>query len=62
VLDYLDIKVTSVRMPLFELGRAAMEALRRRIAGVQVANRQISEPIELIERASTATAPGAVTD
>lgn len=54
LLDFLDVKVTSVRMPLFELGMAAAEALVAKIHGASVPSAQVDSPMELVERSSTA--------
>jgi LacI family transcriptional regulator len=53
LLDYLDVGVTSVHMPLYELGKAAAEALIGRIRGNQNPSAQISEPMYVVDRAST---------
>jgi LacI family transcriptional regulator len=56
-LAYLDVPVTSVCMPLAELGGAAVDALIDRIEGAAAADVLIREPMTLVERASVAAAP-----
>lgn len=56
-LDYFDIRVTAVRMPLAEMGRTAMVAILDLFAGKTVHDIRIDEPITLITRRSTAAPP-----
>ena len=53
ILDYLDLRISSVRMPLFELGRISMLHLFNRINGNPNAAVEISDPMELVLRSST---------
>ncbi len=53
--------LTTVRQPLPEMGRAAVELLRRRMEGVEAEARRVVLPTELVVRASTAAAPGRLT-
>jgi DNA-binding LacI/PurR family transcriptional regulator len=57
-LAFLDVPVTSVAMPLAELGSAAVDALIARIdGGGQARDVLIREPMSLVPRASVAQAP-----
>ena len=56
-LAYLDVPVTSVAMPLVELGAAAVDALIDRIERTPASDLMIREPMTLITRASVAPAP-----
>jgi DNA-binding LacI/PurR family transcriptional regulator len=56
-LAYLDVPVTSVCMPLAELGAAAVDALIARIDGDAGSDTLISEPMFLVSRESVAAAP-----
>jgi DNA-binding LacI/PurR family transcriptional regulator len=53
-LGFLDVPVTSVSMPLEELGAAAVRALIERVDGKPGQDVLISDPLVLVERASTA--------
>ncbi|HEY5362257.1 MAG TPA: LacI family DNA-binding transcriptional regulator [Streptosporangiaceae bacterium] len=57
-LAFLDVPITSVCMPLAELGTAAVDALIARIEGEPAADVLIREPMGLQARASTAAPPG----
>jgi LacI family transcriptional regulator len=57
-LAFLEVPVTSVCMPLAELGTAAVDALVARIEGEPAADVLIREPIELEQRGSVGPAPG----
>jgi DNA-binding LacI/PurR family transcriptional regulator len=57
-LAFLEVPVTSVSMPLAELGAAAVDALIGRIDGTPPANVLVREPMFLVPRASTGRAPG----
>lgn len=46
--------LTSVRLPLVEIGSEGVELLVRRVLGEETTDRDIVLPVELIERASTA--------
>jgi len=56
-LAFLDVPVTSVCMPLAELGAAAVDALIARIEGSPASDVLIREPMHLITRASAGPAP-----
>jgi DNA-binding LacI/PurR family transcriptional regulator len=57
-LAFLEVPVTSVCMPLAELGAAAVDALIARIeASSPVADLLIREPMFLVPRASVAPPP-----
>jgi LacI family transcriptional regulator len=61
-LGFLDVPVTSVCMPLAQLGSAAIDALIARIEGTDTnqaapANVMVSEPMFLVPRASVAAPP-----
>ena len=56
-LAYLDVPVTSIRMPLAELGGAAVDALIARIERTPVTDVMIREPMPLVPRSSVAAAP-----
>lgn len=61
-LAFLDVPVTSVAMPLAELGSAAVDALITRIEAqdpVTAADVMIREPMSLVHRDSVARPPGA---
>ena len=58
-LAFLEVPVTSVCMPLAELGAAAVDALITRIEGGPAADVLISEPMYLISRGSVAPPPPA---
>ncbi|WP_327153261.1 LacI family DNA-binding transcriptional regulator [Streptomyces tubercidicus] len=55
ILNYLEIQLTAVKMPLFDLGEAAMNALAERLSGGEPLSRQIDGPIELVVRHSTSS-------
>ncbi len=57
-LAFLDVPVTSVCMPLAELGAAAVDALLDRIEGNAQADVMVSEPLFLVSRGSVAAPPG----
>jgi LacI family transcriptional regulator len=54
---YTEPPLTTVEMPLVELGAAAFEALMARIEGQAVRSTMLSEPPRLIVRSSTAAPP-----
>jgi LacI family transcriptional regulator len=56
-LAFLEVPVTSVCMPLAELGAAAVDALIARIEGTLAADVLVREPMHLIARASVAPPP-----
>ena len=56
-LGYLDVPVTSVCMPLAELGAAAVDALIARIDGVGGSDVLIREPMSLVNRGSAGPPP-----
>jgi DNA-binding LacI/PurR family transcriptional regulator len=58
-LAFLDVPVTSVCMPLVELGAAAVDALISRVEGNPAANVMVGEPMFLLPRQSVAPPPGA---
>jgi LacI family transcriptional regulator len=51
--DYLDPPLTSVAMPLLELGAAAVDAVLRQLGGAPAADVAIRVPPAIVERAST---------
>jgi LacI family transcriptional regulator len=53
-LEFLDVSITSVSMPLQQLGAAAVLALMGRINGLPGTDVMISDPLVLVERSSTA--------
>jgi DNA-binding LacI/PurR family transcriptional regulator len=53
-LAYLDVPVTSISMPLAELGSAAVDALIARIERVHAADVMVDKPMRLILRGSVA--------
>jgi DNA-binding LacI/PurR family transcriptional regulator len=56
-LAFLEVPVTSVAMPLAELGSAAVDALIARIEREPVSNVMIRRPMSLVQRASVAYPP-----
>jgi LacI family transcriptional regulator len=58
-LGYLDVPVTSISMPLPELGAAAVDALIARIDGTGGSDVLISEPMSLVARGSVGPPPAA---
>jgi LacI family transcriptional regulator len=56
-LAFLEVPVTSVSMPLPELGGAAVDALIARIEGTPAGDVMVREPMSLRERASVAPPP-----
>jgi LacI family transcriptional regulator len=58
-LAYLDVPVTSVCMPLVELGAAAVDGLIARVEGRPATDVVISEPMFLISRGSVGPPPSA---
>jgi LacI family transcriptional regulator len=56
-LGYLDVPVTSVCMPLAELGAAAVDALIARIDGAGGSDVLIREPMSLVRRGSVGPPP-----
>ena len=57
-LAFLEVPVTSVSMPLVELGAAAVDALVSRVDGQPPADVLVREPMFLVPRASVGRAPG----
>jgi DNA-binding LacI/PurR family transcriptional regulator len=57
-LAFLEVPVTSVSMPLPELGAAAVDALISRVDGTPPTNVLVREPMSLVPRASVGRAPG----
>jgi LacI family transcriptional regulator len=57
-LAFLDVPVTSVAMPLAELGSAAVDALIARIDAEDAPDVMIREPMSLVHRDSVAPPPG----
>jgi LacI family transcriptional regulator len=51
-LAFLDVPVTSVSMPLAELGSAAVDALIARVEGSQAGDVMVREPMSLLLRDS----------
>jgi LacI family transcriptional regulator len=56
-LAFLDVAVTSVAMPLAELGRAAIDALIARIEGKPATDVMVREPMSLLPRQSVSRPP-----
>ncbi len=56
-LTYLEVPVASIRMPLSELGAAAVDALIARIEGAPAGDVMVREPMSLIRRGSVALLP-----
>jgi DNA-binding LacI/PurR family transcriptional regulator len=56
-LAYLEVPVTSVSMPLPELGGAAVDALITRIEGAAGGDVMVREPMRLLKRGSVAPPP-----
>jgi LacI family transcriptional regulator len=56
-LAYLDVPVTSISMPLAELGAAAVDALIDRIDGRRGSDVLIGEPMSLVSRGSVGPPP-----
>jgi LacI family transcriptional regulator len=56
-LAYLDVPVTSISMPLAELGAAAVDALIARIDGAGGSDVRITEPMSLVSRGSVGPPP-----
>jgi LacI family transcriptional regulator len=56
-LGYLDVPVTSVCMPLAELGAAAVDALIARIDGTGGSDVLVGEPMSLVSRGSVGPPP-----
>jgi LacI family transcriptional regulator len=56
-LAFLEVPVTSVSMPLAELGAAAVDALISRIEGTPPSNVLVRGPMSLVPRASVGPAP-----
>jgi LacI family transcriptional regulator, galactose operon repressor len=57
-LAFLEVPVTSVSMPLEELGSAAVDALIARIEGGTAADVLVREPMALVARSSVGAPPG----
>jgi len=57
-LAFLEVPVTSVAMPLAELGAAAVDALISRVDGMPSANVLVRGPMSLVRRASVGRAAG----
>jgi LacI family transcriptional regulator len=53
LLEYLEVPVTAIRMPLWELGVTAVDALLDQIAGGRLRNIQVDVPPLLVIRGST---------
>jgi LacI family transcriptional regulator len=56
-LGYLDVPITSISMPLAELGAAAVDALIARIDGAGGSDVLIGEPMSLVSRGSVGPPP-----
>jgi LacI family transcriptional regulator len=56
-LAYLGVPVTSVSMPLPELGGAAVDALITRVEGAPAGDVMVREPMRLLQRGSVAPPP-----
>jgi LacI family transcriptional regulator len=56
-LAFLDVPVTSVAMPLAELGSAAVDALIARMDGHQDRDVLVKSPMTLVQRASVTSVP-----
>jgi LacI family transcriptional regulator len=56
-LSFLDVPVTSVCMPLAELGAAAVDALAARVEGGPARDVVVRDPLYLVPRASVAPPP-----
>jgi LacI family transcriptional regulator len=56
-LAYLDVPVTSISMPLAELGAAAVDALMARIEGTGGSDVLIAQPMSLVSRGSVGPPP-----
>jgi LacI family transcriptional regulator len=54
-LAFLEVPVTSVAMPLAELGGAAVDQLIARIEGQAAGDTMIREPMKLVSRESVAS-------
>ena len=61
-LAFLDVPVTSVAMPLAELGSAAVDALITRVEGGTERDQLIREPMNMMHRDSVAAAPARLRD
>src|SRR5206468_940547 len=57
VADYLDPPLTAIRMPLHELGEAAVDALLEQLEGGGPRDIEVRTPPALVPRASTGRAP-----
>jgi len=57
-LAFLEVPVTSVAMPLAELGGAAVDQLIARIEQQPAGDTMIREPMRLVPRESVARPPG----
>jgi DNA-binding LacI/PurR family transcriptional regulator len=57
-LAFLEVPVTSVSMPLEDLGSAAVDALVARIEGGAAADVLVREPMSLVARSSVGAPPG----
>jgi len=57
-LAFLDVPVTSVCMPLAELGATAVDALIARIEGQPAEDELVRDPMSLVRRGSTGPPPG----
>jgi len=55
-LGYLDVPVTSISMPLAELGAAAVRALVARVEGAHGSDVMVSDPLAFVRRGSTGPA------
>jgi DNA-binding LacI/PurR family transcriptional regulator len=53
-LEFLEVPITSVSMPLLRLGAAAVLALVDRINGLPGTDVMVNDPLVLLERSSTA--------
>jgi LacI family transcriptional regulator len=56
-LAFLEVPVSSVCMPLPELGAAAVDALIARVEGTPAGDVMVREPMSLCQRASVAPPP-----
>jgi DNA-binding LacI/PurR family transcriptional regulator len=56
-LAFLEVPVTSVAMPLVELGSAAVDALIRRVEGGSERDLLVREPIRMVHRSSVGPRP-----
>ena len=54
LVDYLEVPLTAIRMPLWELGATAVDVLMEQLRGGEPRDVELETPPQLVVRESTA--------